>query len=431
MNKPDLKQQLQLNLQSEYNAVLRMASSAILEILLGKPASKDKIVALSESLRNAGKTSVPVSILLVINMLSDLEHISPDLEDILKKVLAHHSFEVVSDSLPPLLANVFNNLAVKVCENPNILHTIEHENEFMLLKAKLAGATVNLGQPMLVTDALKANLKAIAELISACESTQPEIFDYIKSALKSRYSAVTLINNGLYQKPQTTFTEAISARTDSILIKVTQMCFIAGLCAKNEEFGSYVLANFEQIAQAVDGAALLIGMWNDCGSEILMFNSRNVDPSFIANCLEESLFNNFRELIADRVKGAMDDDTQQLIQKVSSADPNFNQTDSQWRYLTQLVKDAAKSEPNILLDFGDINKTLDLLREMNCYTYQILESFLKSADIPMALKQVIAGAVYQHEILYGGVGDYYDEREDNFLLELYQQVQNRIRKAIA
>lgn len=430
MRNLDLNQEPQLNLQSQYNTVLRIASTAILEILLQQPADDEKVAALADVLRNAGKTSVPVSILLVINMLDDLKNISPNLEDILKKVLAHHSFEVVSDNLPPALANIFNSLAIKVCDNPVAIENLQHESELALLQKMLGGAEVNIGQRMLVIDALKANLVAIAELISACESADPVIYNYIKDALKSRYVGVSLINNGLYQNPESTFAQVLAARSDSIMIKVTQMCFIAGMCVDNENVRSYVLSNFEAVTQVVDNAALLIGMWNDCGSETLTLKNSEVDPEFILKCLDESSIKSFRELIAERLKDSTDEDTQQLIQKVSGIDSDATRPDLQWKYLTQPVKDAAKAEPNILLDFGNIENTLDLLRKANQYSIKIVETFLKDSNVPAALKRVIAGAVYQHEILYGGRGDYYDERESDFLSNLYTLTQTSIRQAI-
>lgn len=412
-----------IGLYIQYRIALSIASTAILE-LLQSAVSTEKVTALSQTLSNNGKTSVPVSLLLIVNMLGDLETISPDLELILKKVLAHHSFEVISDNLPPQLANIFNTLAIRICEQPDTFDCIGNDPNFTKLEYALSETYVELGHRMLVIDALRLNLKAIAELISMCESKDPYIFQYIKKALTSRYSAVSEINNGLYQNPQTDFTKALNARADSILIKVTQMCFIAGMCAGNKELTSYLLTNFEVIAQAVDNAALLIGMWNDCGSQTLI--SGNVN--YIREHLEANTGEQFREVIHQRLDSVADD-TQELMRQALASDLQVERREIE--PLRQLLKDAARGEPNLLLDFGDsIDDTFKLLKSTNSRLVEDVESFFVNQDVPISIRTIVAGAVYQHMVLYGGLGDYYDQRDENFLLELYRSIQHRINFAI-
>lgn len=425
-----------------YSRLLEVAVLAVkgLKRILGTDIFFGEEEAIARLLMKQGGTSVPVSALLLVNMLDGYR---PAGDEYLEILFAHHILEVISDELPTQLANIFNALALDILNgNLNNVEDIRADQRF----TKLAGALKNVppiqmgSMEMPIIDALLANLMAVAKLKDLTQDWPEHLKDFAIQALKNRYNCSTNINHHQYNDGSVD--DATKDRCGAILIEVT-MIYVS--YARSKQEGNSDLAdalkieNFDKLKKLFSSVSTVVGLLNDVGTKLLMNEPANAEfrGIFIAwlkgkhdvvlNNLELSQENptNLRELFAliGFEKKDKKLDTEELVQQAAEIDNSID-----WKFLMQILKDLATGEPNLFLDrkmkdgedlISFIESLLNRLSDIAAHHIAIIQDIALLLGKNASISAVVA--LIMHLLLYAA-GDYYDKSKN---VDFFTQMQDR------
>lgn len=450
-------------IQTKMLRVAEIGVKGLAKVLKADPSTQqDKAIAaiieadvqeIAKQLVARGNNSVLVSSLLLINMLGAY---SPDENEYLEILFAHHILEVISDGLDKDEAFDFNDLAIRLANGNLNINDLEADDKYKSLTEKVGARESNFllnERPLALISALNLNLKAVAMLKNLANTFTPDLCLVTTKALVSRYQSSEDINSKGYANMSSA--NALENRAGSILIEVT-LWFVSKALAEsgeNPDLKDALEHKVDDLQQLFGHVAVTIGLLNDLGTSLL--TDKSFREEFIAwlrkkhNALieeqehqipsgaeQEQKFLNLRELfIALGAKNsfASVSDTQQMLEDFSDFAGGIEK-----KKLIQVFKDLFNNESNLFLD-SNREADLDIIEFVEQLLEQLVAVFNQSIEKIIELAKILGIDVSKHAIMalifheaVYSLTDYYDNTTPQYKLKLIQmQMEKRLAYLVA